>query len=107
MAYKCIIPEGSQKGWCVEKVTEVVPLRKMTTEFPEDSWGMSKMFGNFATELHLEAKGESQTALHMLTYYQPIGLKVRLLNIILMRAMMRKRAKKTLLGLKTLVEKNA
>ena len=104
VAYKCVVPEGRQKGWCVERVVENIPNRKMSVSFSEDSWGLSRMFTDFLAETTIEAAGENGTLVHLAAYYAPRGLTVRLMNVLVMRSKMRKRAKLTLRGLKRLVE---
>ncbi len=101
--YKCIIPEG-RKGWCVEEVVEHIPNRKTTVAFPEDSMGMSRMFDDFLAEVSV-APGEGNTTLVQLSaYYVPLGFKVRLMNFLFIRRMMRKRARLTLEGFNRLME---
>ena len=72
--------------------------------FPEDSWGTSRMFRDFLTELTVEAGEGNSTVVELRAYYVPAGLKVRLMNVLFMRRIMRKRARLTLEGLKRLVE---
>ena len=103
VTYKCVVPEG-RKGWCVERVVENIPNRKMSVAFPEDSWGMSQMFDDFLTELTVEPGEGNTTLVRLQAYYVPRGFKVRVINVLLMRRMMRKRARLTLEGLKRLVE---
>ncbi len=101
--YKCIVPEG-RKRWCVEEVVEHIPNRKTTVAFPEDSMGMSRMFDDFLAEVSV-APGEGNTTLVQLSaYYVPLGFKVRLMNFLFIRRMMRKRARLTLEGFRRLVE---
>src|SRR5262245_30380701 len=37
--YKCVVPRGPGKGWCIERVVESIPNQRMTVSIPEDSWG--------------------------------------------------------------------
>ena len=104
VAYKCIISEGPRKGWCVEKVVEYDPNRKMTVSFPEDSWGMSEMLKNFSTELTIEPTVSGGTWVKLRAYYSPRDLKTRVANVLLIRHRMRKRAHRMLQGLKQIVE---
>ncbi|RMF58766.1 MAG: SRPBCC family protein, partial [Calditrichaeota bacterium] len=104
VAYKCVVPEGRQKGWCVERVVEHIPRRKTTVAFSGDSWGMGRMFDEFLAETTVEAGPEDTTLVHLKAYYIPRGFKMRLVHGLFMRRMMCKRAKLTLDGLKRLVE---
>ncbi len=104
VAYKCIIPDGRRKGWCVEQVVENIPNQKMSVTFGEDSWGLSQMFSDFLTEITLESRNNDTTMLDLKTYYNPIGLKMKLLNSLFMKWLMRRRTRQTLQGFKHLLE---
>ena len=107
VAYKCIVPEGPRKGWCVERVVENIPNRKMSVSFTEDSWGLNRMFSDFLAETTLEATGDHGTLVRLTACYAPRRLTVRLMNALLIRSKMRKSARQTLEGLKRLVEASA
>ena len=47
--YRCHILEG-RRGTCVEEIVDYVPNQRMTVAFPEDSWGMTKMFAHFTVD---------------------------------------------------------
>lgn len=104
VAYKCVVPEGRRKGWCVERVVEHVPCQRTTVVFSEDSWGLGRMFSEFLAETTLEPLGDNETVVRLKAYYTPTGLKMRLMHALVMRRMMRKRAMSTLDGLKRLIE---
>jgi len=101
--YQCTIPEG-RKGSCVEEVVDYVPGERTATAFPEDTWGMSKMFAAFVVETILVPRGEGETVLVLEAFYEPIGWKTRLLNILFLRRFMARRALRTLEGIKRLAE---
>ena len=104
VAYKCVVPEGRQRGWCVERVIENVPNRRMSVSFPEDSWGLSNMFDDFVVETVLESAVDDTTRVRLTAFYLPKRLTVRVMNAMVIRRMMRKRARQTLQGFKRLVE---
>jgi len=104
VAYKCVIPEGRQKGWCVERIVENIANEKMSVSISEDSWGMSRKFDGFLAETTLEPKGAAATLVRLAAYYSPRGLAARLMNQLFMRRMMRSRARLTPEGLKRFVE---
>lgn len=104
VAYKCVIPEGRQKGWCVERVVEHIPMQKTSVSIPEDSWGMARMFDGFLAESTLEPAGDRGTLVRFAAYYAPRGIAARLMNRLYLRAMMRSTARLTLEGLKRFVE---
>ena len=66
--YECTIPEG-RKGSCIEEVVEHVPGERTATAFPEDTWGMSKMFADFVVETILVPQCEDETVLVLEAYY--------------------------------------
>ena len=106
--YKCIIPEGKPRsGSCVERVIENVKYENTTILAVEDTWGLSEMLKNYITEVTFEKKDETTTILHFLGYYEPIGLKVRIMNTLFLKRIMKKRGKEVLMGVKDLVEKDS
>ena len=106
--YKCIIPEGRPRsGSCVEKVIENVKYEKTTILAVEDTWGLSEMLKEYITEVTLEKKDENTTILHLVGYYEPIGLKVRIMNTLFLWRVMKKRGREVLMGVKDLIEKNS
>ena len=104
VAYKCIVPKGRQKGWCVERVVEHIPNRRTTVAFDADSWGMGRMFGEFLAETTVEPQGENATIMRLVACYNPQGFKMCVMHSLFVRRMMRKRAMLTLEGLKRLIE---
>lgn len=84
---------------------EYVPGRKMTTAFPEDTWGISRMFGQFVVETLLEPTGDRQTTLKLNAHYDPIGWTTRWMNFLFLRWMMARRAYRTINGIKRLAER--
>ncbi|MGA2676563.1 MAG: SRPBCC family protein [Methanobacterium sp.] len=104
--YKCIIPEGKPRsGSCVEKVVENDKYKKTTTLAVEDTWGLSEMLKNYTTDLIFEKIDDTTTTLHFQGYYEPIGFKNKILNILILRRVMKKRGKVVLIGIKDLIEK--
>jgi uncharacterized protein YndB with AHSA1/START domain len=105
--YKCVVPDGRQLGWCVERVIENVPNQRMSVSFPEDSWGVSNMFEDFIVETTLESAADGTTRVRLAAFYLPKRLTVRVMNALVIRRMMRKRARQTIHGFKRLVEELA
>ncbi len=104
--YKCIIPEGKPRsGSCVEKVVENIKYKKTTTLAVEDTWGLSEMLKDYTTDLLFEKNDDKTTTLHFQGYYEPIGFKNQLMNLIILRRIMKKRGKVVLTGIKNLIEK--
>jgi len=104
LKYRCVISEGPRKGSCVEEVTACVPGERMTTAFPEDTWGISKMLAGFVVEAVLVTKSEHETEIVLKAYYEPIGWTIRLMNLVFLRWIMAHRAQRTIKGIKRLAE---
>ena len=104
--YKCIIPEGNPRsGSCIEKVIENDKYKKTTTLAVEDTWGLSEMLKYYTTDSILEKIDDKTTVLHFKGYYEPIGFKNKLMNVLILRRIMKKRGKEVMVGIKDLVEK--
>jgi hypothetical protein len=101
--YQCNILEG-RKGSCIEEVVEYIPNRKMSTGMPEDTWGMNKMFTEFLVETTVIPQSENSTILQFEAFYNPVGLKNKLLNFLLLRRIMKKRAIQTMHGIRRISE---
>lgn len=101
--YRCTVLEG-RKGSCVEEVIDYVPGERFTTAFPEDTWGISKMLRGFVVESILVPQGDFEMDAVLEAYYEPIGWKMRALNVLLLRRLMARRALRTLEGVKRLAE---
>ena len=105
MSYKCIVPSGRRAGWCVEQVIEHVPLQRTTVAFPADSWGLTRLLGDFTTELSVASPGRvDRTRVELTAYYRPQGWRGRLLNRLGLRWLMRRRARQTLNNARQLIE---
>jgi hypothetical protein len=102
--YKCVIPTGSRRGWCVEKVIDHIPLRSTTVGFTDDSWGLSKLIDDFVTEISIEPSAGSTTRVILRGFYAPKGWWGVVLNALVLRRGMRNRAAATLRGFKRLLE---
>jgi hypothetical protein len=102
--YKCVVPDGLERGWCVEKVIDHVPLQRSTTTFTADSWGLSELIDDFVTEVEVETVDASKTRVIFKASYKPRGWRGEMLNATVLRENMRRRAIATLEGLKRLLE---
>lgn len=100
--YKCVIPK--KHFWCVERVVEYVPQEKMSITFPDDSLGMHKKFDHFVTDVSVESMGPNGTRVRLSAYYEPKGFILKWVNGLLLRRIMRKKALRTLEGLKRFIE---
>jgi hypothetical protein len=102
--YKCIVPTGRRRGWCVEKVIEHVPMRRSTVAFTADSWGLGRLLGDFVTEIAVEPFEGAKTRVTLRGFYTPKGWRGRIINALIIRRAMRKRARDTVRGFKRLLE---
>ena len=101
--YRCTILEG-RKGSCVEEVIDYVPGERFATAFPEDTWGLSKMLREFVVVSILVPRGDSETDVVLEAYYEPMGWKMAVLNALILRRVMARRALRTIEGVKRLAE---
>jgi len=101
--YQCPIPDG-RKGSCIEEVIEYIPNQKMSTTMGEDSWGMNRMFTDFIVDTTVLPQSENSTILLFEAYYNPVGIKNTILNVLFLRSLMRKRTMKIMEGIKRLAE---
>ncbi len=102
--YQCIVLEGRRKGSCIEEVTSYVPGERMTTAFPEDTWGISRMLQEFSVETVVSSRADGRTELVLNAHYKPIGWRIRLANAAFLRYVMARRARQTIEGIKRLAE---
>src|ERR1700744_3934159 len=78
-AYQCHIKGG--KRTCVEKDIEVVPMERVVTVLPEDSFGISKILSDYLVETRLQNLGGVATKVEVSHYYSTKTLKAQLLNL--------------------------
>ena len=63
------------------------------------------MVKDYITDVTFERVDDNQTIVHMLGYYEPIGFKNKIMNILFLRRVMKKRGEAVLTGYKDLIEK--
>jgi len=101
--YQCSILEG-RKGTCIEEIVEYIPFQKIATAMPEDSWGIGKMLTDFIVETILHPIDDNSCVLQFDAYYNPVGLRNKLLNTLWLRRVFRKRCLAVMEGIKRLAE---
>ena len=79
-SYECHLSGG--KHTCIEKDIEIIPLKKVVTELPEDSFGISKMLSDYKVETTFQALGHQSTKVEISHCYSTKTLKAKLLNLI-------------------------
>jgi hypothetical protein len=87
VAYQCHLTGG--KHTCVEKDIEVVPMERVVTILPEDSFGITKILSDYTVETHLHKLGDLATRIEISHYYSTKTLKAKLLNLIVRRKIAR------------------
>ena len=80
VAYQCHLVGGKHR--CIEKDVEVVPMEKIVTVLPEDTFGVSRTLPDYVVESTLHRVGESSTRVEVSHYYSTRTLKAKLLNLI-------------------------
>ena len=79
-SYQCHFSGG--KHTCVEKDIEIIPLRKIVTVLPEDTFGITKILSDYRVETTFQTLGHRSTRVEISHYYSTTTLKAKLLNLI-------------------------
>jgi hypothetical protein len=79
-AYRCHLAGG--KHTCTEKDIEVIPLQKLVTVIPEDTFGISRILSDYRVETTFQSLAERSTMVAISHYYCTTTLKAKLLNLI-------------------------
>jgi polyketide cyclase/dehydrase/lipid transport protein len=87
VAYQCHLTDG--KHTCVEKDVEVVPMERIVTILPEDTFGVSKILNDYVVETNLQRVGNLATRVEVSHYYSTKTMKAQLLNLIAKRKIAR------------------
>jgi len=101
VSYRCYLSGG--KHMCVEKDIEIVPMQKVVTVLPEDTFGITKVLRDYVVETTLHRVGHSSTKIEISHYYSTPTLKAKLLNLIARRKIARE-TQDTLNGMKAAIE---
>ena len=80
LRYQCHLSGG--KHTCIEKDIEIIPLQKIVTVLPEDTFGVSKILSDYTVETTFQAVGPRSTKVEIGHYYSTKTLKAKLLNLI-------------------------
>ncbi|HJZ69806.1 MAG TPA: SRPBCC family protein [Blastocatellia bacterium] len=79
-SYRCHLSGG--KHTCIEKDIEIIPLRKIITVLPEDTFGISKILTDYRVETTFQMLDHRSTKVEISHYYSTTTLKAKLLNLI-------------------------
>ena len=80
VSYQCHLAGG--KHTCIEKDIEIVPFEKIVTVMPEDTFGISRILGNYTVETTFRRLGDASTKVEISHYYSTTSLKAKLFNLI-------------------------
>jgi hypothetical protein len=80
VSYQCHLSGG--KHTCIEKDIEIVPLQKIVTVLPEDTFGISRILSDYTVETMFRKLDDASTKVEIRHYYSTTSLKAKLLNLI-------------------------
>jgi len=80
VAYQCHFAGGKHR--CIEKDIEIIPMNKIVTVLPEDTYGISKILSDYVVETTFHRMSDSSTRVEISHYYSTKTLKAKLLNLI-------------------------
>ncbi len=80
VSYQCHLSGG--KHTCIEKDIEIVPLEKIVTVLPHDTFGISKILTDYTVETTFQKMSDSSTRVEISHYYSTPTLKAKLLNLV-------------------------
>jgi uncharacterized membrane protein len=87
VSYRCHLSGG--KHTCVEKDIEILPMQKIVTVLPEDTFGISKILPDYVVETTFHRVGQFSTKVEISHYYSTPTLKAKLLNLVARRKIAR------------------
>lgn len=100
----CVIDNNGKRGTMNERLVELLPLERTTWTIDSDTMGMSKMLKDTRFIFRLEKIDEAQTKLISETHYVPSNMIARIMNVVLMRPMIRKAQAQILNNIKSITE---
>ena len=101
VAYQCHLNDG--KNACVEKDIEIVPFKKITTVFPEDTLGIATLLPDYVVETLFSKVDDKRTKMEFHHYYSAHKWVVKLLNVFIRRKFA-KESQQTLNAIKRAIE---
>jgi hypothetical protein len=99
--YKCHLRGG--RHTCVERDVEVVPMERIVTALPEDTFGVARLLPDYQVETTLKREGAGRTRIEFRHYYSIRGWKARLFHWIAGRRIA-KESQATLNAMKRAIE---
>jgi hypothetical protein len=78
VGYKCHLRGG--RHTCIERDVEVVPMERIVTTLPEDSFGVARLLPDYRVETTFEREGAGGTRMEFRHYYSIRNWKARLFH---------------------------
>src|SRR5262245_24107433 len=104
VGYKCHLRGG--RHTCVERDVEVVPMKRIVTALPEDSFGVARLLPDYRVETTFERESVGRARMEFRHYYSIRGWKARLFHWIAGRRIA-KESQATLNAIKRAIEAQA
>lgn len=101
VSYRCHLAGGEHS--CIEKDIEIVPLQKIVTVLPEDTFGITRILSDYTVETTFLRLGEASTKVEISHYYRTKSLMAKLLNFIV-KGKLARETQATLNGAKAAIE---
>jgi uncharacterized membrane protein len=101
VSYQCHLSGG--KHTCIEKDIEIVPLQKIVTILPQDTFGISRILCDYTVETTFHKLGDASTRVEIRHYYSTPSLKAKLLHLIA-KGRIARDTQATLNGAKAVIE---
>lgn len=101
VSYQCHLSGG--KHSCIEKDIEIVPLQKIVTVLPSDTFGISKILSDYTVETTFHQFGDASTRVAISHYYSTTTLRAKLLNFVA-KGRIARETQATLTAAKTVIE---
>ena len=101
VSYQCHLSGG--KHTCIEKDIEIVPLEKIVTVLPQDTFGISKILSDYTVETTFQKLNDSSTKVEISHYYSTDTLKAKLVHLVA-KGKIARETQATLAGAKAAIE---
>ena len=103
IGYQCHLSGG--KHTCVERDIEIVPMERIVTILPQDTFGISKILSDYTVATTFQKLGDCSTKLQIIHFYSTTTLKAKFLNLIAKDRIARE-TRATLAAIKAAVDAN-
>jgi hypothetical protein len=101
VSYQCHLSGG--KHSCIERDIAIVPLEKIVTVLPQDTFGISKILTDYTVETTFRKLSDFSTEVAISHYYSTPTLKAKFLNLVA-RGKIARETRATLASAKAVIE---